>query len=78
MELAIPLLFFLSFFVNFRAAFKLLIDWKGMRTTRRFVREAYARQLVLVRPDGHVAWRADVLPDDPLALIDCVRGAACP
>jgi hypothetical protein len=42
------------------------------------VREAYARQLVLVRPDGHVAWRGDVLPDDPLALIDCVRGAACP
>jgi cellulose synthase/poly-beta-1,6-N-acetylglucosamine synthase-like glycosyltransferase len=41
MELAIPLLFFLSFFVNLRAAFKLLIDWKGMVTTCRFVREAY-------------------------------------
>jgi hypothetical protein len=31
--------------------------------------------LVLVRPDGHVAWRGDVCPDDPLALIDHVRGA---
>jgi 2-polyprenyl-6-methoxyphenol hydroxylase-like FAD-dependent oxidoreductase len=36
----------------------------------------YARKLVLVRPDGHVAWRADRAPADPLALIDRVRGAA--
>jgi 2-polyprenyl-6-methoxyphenol hydroxylase-like FAD-dependent oxidoreductase len=35
----------------------------------------YRRNLVLVRPDGHVAWRADTLPDDCLALIDIVRGA---
>jgi 2-polyprenyl-6-methoxyphenol hydroxylase-like FAD-dependent oxidoreductase len=35
----------------------------------------YERRLVLVRPDGHVAWRADALPDDPFALIDEVRGA---
>jgi 2-polyprenyl-6-methoxyphenol hydroxylase-like FAD-dependent oxidoreductase len=33
----------------------------------------YQRRLVLVRPDGHVAWRADAEPDD--ALIDRVRGA---
>ena len=30
---------------------------------------------VLVRPDGHVAWRGDALPDDAAALIDLVRGA---
>jgi 2-polyprenyl-6-methoxyphenol hydroxylase-like FAD-dependent oxidoreductase len=35
----------------------------------------YQRKLVLVRPDGHVAWRADALPGDALALIDRVRGA---
>jgi 2-polyprenyl-6-methoxyphenol hydroxylase-like FAD-dependent oxidoreductase len=35
----------------------------------------YERQLVLVRPDGHVAWRDDVLPEDCLALMDIVRGA---
>ena len=35
----------------------------------------YARKLVLVRPDGHVAWRADASPTDPLALADRVRGA---
>ena len=39
------------------------------------VSDAYGMSLVLVRPDGHVAWRGDGLPDDPLALIDRVRGA---
>jgi len=36
----------------------------------------YERRLVLVRPDGHVCWRGDVPPADPLELIDRVRGAA--
>jgi hypothetical protein len=36
----------------------------------------YGKPLVLVRPDGHVAWRGDRVPDDPLAVIDTVRGAA--
>lgn len=36
----------------------------------------YERKLVLVRPDGHVAWRADAPPADPLALADRVRGAS--
>ncbi|MEJ2379480.1 MAG: FAD-dependent monooxygenase, partial [Pseudolabrys sp.] len=35
----------------------------------------YANKLVLVRPDGHVAWRADAAPADPGALIERVRGA---
>ena len=35
----------------------------------------YERKLVLVRPDGHVAWRGDRVPADPLALVDRVRGA---
>ena len=38
-------------------------------------RALYESRLALVRPDGHVAWRADHLPTDPLALIDRVRGA---
>jgi hypothetical protein len=37
--------------------------------------ELYERRLVLVRPDGHVAWRGDLMPDDALAVVDCVRGA---
>jgi 2-polyprenyl-6-methoxyphenol hydroxylase-like FAD-dependent oxidoreductase len=36
----------------------------------------YARKFVLVRPDGHVAWRADRMPEDALCVIDVVRGAS--
>lgn len=35
----------------------------------------YDRTLVLVRPDGHVAWRGNGEPADALSLIDTVRGA---
>jgi hypothetical protein len=35
----------------------------------------YEQRLVLVRPDGHVAWRGDTLMADALWLIDRVRGA---
>jgi 2-polyprenyl-6-methoxyphenol hydroxylase-like FAD-dependent oxidoreductase len=35
----------------------------------------YERRLVLVRPDGQVAWRGDALPQDCKALVDLVRGA---
>jgi 2-polyprenyl-6-methoxyphenol hydroxylase-like FAD-dependent oxidoreductase len=35
----------------------------------------YQHRLVLVRPDGHVAWRADTEPQDARAVIDVVRGA---
>ena len=34
----------------------------------------YGRPLVLVRPDGHVAWRGDGAADAP-AVVDIVRGA---
>lgn len=37
--------------------------------------DLYGGQLVLVRPDQHVAWRGEAEPDDPDALIDAVRGA---
>ena len=30
---------------------------------------------VLVRPDGHVAWRGDQVPADAAGLVDTVRGA---
>jgi Glycosyl transferase family group 2 len=35
-------LFLVTMFFNGRAAFKLLVDWKGMLTTVRFVEDAYA------------------------------------
>ncbi|HEX3972146.1 MAG TPA: FAD-dependent oxidoreductase [Stellaceae bacterium] len=40
------------------------------------VASAYERKLVLVRPDGFVAWRDDQPPVEPLQMIDRVRGAA--
>ena len=38
-------------------------------------RELYERDLVLVRPDQHVAWRGDAAPTDPKAVIERIRGA---
>ena len=40
-------------------------------------RNLYARKLLLVRPDQHVAWRGDEQPTAPLELIDLLRGACC-
>jgi hypothetical protein len=36
----------------------------------------YPRKLVLSRPDHHVAWRGDEPPQDPVGLIDRLRGAS--
>ncbi|WP_225094723.1 FAD-dependent monooxygenase [Streptomyces sp. CoH27] len=45
-----------------------------LRGADREVAELYERSFVLVRPDGHVAWRGDELPRDPGVLTDTVRG----
>lgn len=37
---------------------------------------AYVTLLMIVRPDQHIVWRGDALPDDPGALIDLLRGAS--
>ena len=36
--------------------------------------DAYRHALLISRPDQHVAWRGDVLPTDPAALIERLRG----
>jgi hypothetical protein len=38
----------------------------------------YRHGLVLSRPDQHVAWRGNQTPDDPLAVIDVIRGVRVP
>lgn len=38
----------------------------------------YQRRLVLVRPDGTVAWRADAVPADAARIVDTVRGMIAP
>ena len=40
------------------------------------VADLYETALVLVRPDGHVAWRGDEVPAHADALISRVRGSA--
>ncbi|MDH2387867.1 FAD-dependent monooxygenase [Streptomyces sp. HNM0663] len=52
---------------------------RGVPLTVRYggdgeVAKLYRRSFVLVRPDGHVAWRGDELPGDPAAFADTVRG----
>lgn len=37
-------------------------------------RQIYERDFVLVRPDGHVAWRGDAVPEDTKALLGQVTG----
>lgn len=39
------------------------------------IADLYETALVLVRPDGHVAWRGQTPPDDAVQIIDRVRGA---
>ena len=39
------------------------------------IAQTYECKLVLVRPDGHVAWRGEDCPTDAEAIIDQVRGA---
>ena len=42
------------------------------------VLDSYAQALVLVRPDGHVAWRGAGLSADAAEIVDCVRGVPRP
>ncbi|MDQ6731325.1 MAG: FAD-dependent monooxygenase [Actinomycetota bacterium] len=37
--------------------------------------DLYGVNLALVRPDQHIAWRGEAAPEDPLEVIDIVRGA---
>jgi 2-polyprenyl-6-methoxyphenol hydroxylase-like FAD-dependent oxidoreductase len=39
-------------------------------------RTLYERDLVLIRPDHHVAWRGDGAPGQPGAILDRIRGVA--
>jgi hypothetical protein len=58
-----------------RAAARRGVPLRIHRIEHRDAAALYGRALVLVRPDGHVAWRSDSQPRDAVALIDAVRGA---
>ena len=38
------------------------------------IADLYEKDYVLVRPDGHVAWRGDELPSDSAAIVDRICG----
>lgn len=42
------------------------------------IAEMYERPLVLVRPDGHVAWRSDAAAADPDAILSQITGHRAP
>jgi 2-polyprenyl-6-methoxyphenol hydroxylase-like FAD-dependent oxidoreductase len=58
-----------------RAAAKRGVPLRSVTIDEPEAADIYERKLVLVRPDGHVAWRGDDAPTDALALIDRARGA---
>jgi 2-polyprenyl-6-methoxyphenol hydroxylase-like FAD-dependent oxidoreductase len=58
-----------------RAADERHVPFEIVTLSESEVLRVYERRLVLVRPDGHVAWRADQEPADAAAVIDTVRGA---
>ena len=57
------------------AAARVDLPLKTIKLDEPNVRRIYERNFVLVRPDGHVAWRDDAVPENAAAIIDQVRGA---
>src|SRR5690348_14484905 len=54
------------------------IPLRVLRHSEPELRELYDAGLVLIRPDLHVAWRADQPPEHPERLWDVLRGAGSP
>jgi hypothetical protein len=58
------------------AAEKCHVPLKTVSVRQPDAARLYERRLVLVRPDGHVAWRGDDMPENARKVVDRVRGAA--
>lgn len=56
------------------AARSMGIPMRMLRLDSEEARELYGANLVLIRPDQHVAWRADSPPSDPASLLGKVTG----
>jgi len=52
------------------------VPLKTVFVTEPDIADLYQQALVLVRPDGHVAWRGEAPPADAGQVIDLIRGAA--
>ena len=58
-----------------RAARARRVPLNTVRAPARMLRAKLGTGLALVRPDQHLAWLGDRVPEDPIALIDRLRGA---
>jgi hypothetical protein len=56
------------------AALKLGVQLDMLKLRQAHLRPMYERNLLLVRPDQHIAWREDALPNDPIGLLQRVIG----
>jgi hypothetical protein len=52
------------------------VPMRAVTLTDPEVATLYETSLVLVRPDGHVAWRGNDAPDDAEGIVARIRGAA--
>lgn len=57
------------------AAKRLSVPLTSITVTQKDIADLYECALVLVRPDGFVAWRGNRLPESPASLINTVRGS---
>jgi 2-polyprenyl-6-methoxyphenol hydroxylase-like FAD-dependent oxidoreductase len=58
------------------AAQKAGLPLKVLPVAEPYIREVLRKKYILVRPDQHVCWRSDTMPEDCGRIIDVVRGAA--
>jgi hypothetical protein len=57
------------------AAIKQAVPLRRVAISNLDAAQLYEQRLVLVRPDGHVAWRANNMPTNAASIIEIVRGA---
>jgi hypothetical protein len=55
---------------------RMRVPLKVLAPAHTRLRDLYQADFVLIRPDQHVAWRGNSIPDDVEALLDRIRGAA--
>ncbi len=56
------------------AAHKLAIPFTQLDIADTDIRALYGRDLVLIRPDQHIAWRGNAVPADADALLRRLTG----
>ena len=61
-----------------KAAASVGLPLKVVNVQDKRVHLLYERDLVLIRPDQHVAWRGNSLPEDVESIVNKVRGVAIP